>query len=123
MTIEIYKDIYCRNYTGTEVSGGTDAVIAYLRKKLKRNKCDIFEYCWDKDGECAISFDEESTIERDMEKMLSKVAERISKFGYCRFGCRIGEVVIRDYSNIAFLRKIISEHEGYLKYLEGNKEN
>lgn len=123
MTIEIYKDIYCRNYTGTEVSGGTDAVIAYLRKKLKRNNCDVFTYCWDEDGDCAISDDEECSVERDMEAMLSLVSNRVSTFGYCRFGCKLGEVVIRDYRNIAFLRKIISEQERIMKYLEGNKEN
>ncbi len=114
MTIEIYKDDYRRDYVGKEISGGVDAVIDFLRKKIKRNKCAMFTYCWDEDGNCAMSNDEEARIETDAEKMLSMAAERIAKFGHCAFGCGFGEVVVKDYSNPMFIEKIIAENQSFL---------
>ena len=118
MEIVIYKDFRGGDYRGTQVGGGTEGAIAFLRKKLKRNKCDRFTYCWDEDGNCAMSDDEEGRVEEDLEKMLSLVSERIDRFGYCRFGCRMGEFVIRDYDNIGFLQEVISDNMSRLEWLK-----
>ena len=118
MEIIIYKDNRCNDFTGTNVYGGIDTVIAFLRKKMKRNKCNVFTYCWDEDGSCAMSDDEECCVERDAEKMLSLVSGRLDKFGYCRFGCKIGEVVIKDYSNVAFLEKLVKATEAHLNMIK-----
>ena len=118
MEIIIYKDYRYNVYTGTQVDEGVEGVVAFLRRKLKRNKCDQFTYCWDDDGNCATSDDEEGRHENDIEKMLSLISERLNKFGYCRFGCRMGEVVIKDYNNIQFLQKIISQDTSRLECLK-----
>jgi|GEM_PF-4947813 len=117
MVIEIYKDKYCKDYIGKVINGGIDNTIDFLRKKIKRNHCDIFTYCWDEDGACAMSDDEEGAVERDMETMLSLVSDRVSKFGYCRFGCKFGEVVIKDPLNIAYIKRVISEKQRVLRHL------
>ena len=118
MIIEIYKDKYCENYIGKEINGSVEDTIDFLRKKFKRNHCDVYSYCWDEDGECAMSDDEECIVERDMETMLSLVSNRVSKFGYCRFACKLGEIVIKDPSNTTYIKSVISEWQGLLSRLQ-----
>lgn len=117
MIIEIYKDKDCKNYIGKVINGGAEGLVEFLRKKIKRNNCDVFTYCWDEDGECAMSDDEECSVERSVETMLSLVSNRVAKFGYCRFGCKFGEIVIKDPSNMAYVKKVITEGQKKLSVL------
>lgn len=118
MVIEIYKDEYCKNYVGKVINGDVEDMIDFLRKKIKRNKCDVFTYCWDEDGACAMSDDEECAVERDSEAMLSLISNRVSKFGYCRFGCKLGEVVVKDPLNVDYIKRVIAEKQKILSLLQ-----